>query len=59
MNLSINMCAETDKEIEKMKQLRYRKIVEKILWLSLYTRPDITYATTQCTTFCNNYGSIH
>ena len=59
VNLSKDMCAKTDTEKEQMKQLPYREIVGKLLWLSLCTRPDIMYATTQCAKFCNDYGPTH
>ena len=59
VNQSKDMCVKTNEEGEQMKQLPYREIVGKLLWLSLSTRPDIMYATTQCAKFCNDYGPTH
>ena len=59
VNLCKDMCAITDEQKEQMSQLPYREVVGKLLWLSLCTRPDILYATTQCAKFCNDYGPTH
>ena len=39
-----------------MKQFPYREAVDKLLWLTIFTRPDIMYAVTQAAKFCNNPG---
>ena len=42
-----------------MKQFPYREAVDKLLWLTIFTRPDIMYAVTQTAKFCNNPGRDH
>ena len=59
VNLCKDMCAETDEQKEIMTQLPYREVVGEVLWLSLCARPDIMYVTTQCASFCNDYGPAH
>ena len=57
--LSKSMCPTSDSDIIYMKQLPYREAVGKLLWLAIFTRPDIMYAVTQVATFCNNPGRDH
>jgi hypothetical protein len=55
VNLSVEECPTSSDEIERMKLLPYRSVIGKLLWLSLCTRPDIMYATIQCSKFSVNF----
>jgi len=57
--LSKSMSPTTDEEREEMKKIPYREAVGTLLWLSLGTRPDISYAVSQVTKFNDCYGSEH
>ena len=42
-----------------MSHLPYRAVIGSLLWLSLGTRPDITYAVSQVAKFSANPGLEH
>jgi len=50
---------ESDAEKEFMTNIPYREVIGSLLWLSLGTRPDITYAVSQVAKFSANPGPTH
>ena len=48
-----------DAEKEAMRNIPYREVIGSLLWLSLGTRPDITYAVSQVAKFSANPGPEH
>ena len=59
VNLSKTMCPESAQEKGEMQQIPYRQAVGTLLWLSLGTRPDISYAVSQVAKFNENPGKEH
>jgi hypothetical protein len=57
--LSSNMNAISECDIEYMKELPYREAIGSLLWLSMGTRPDITYAVSQVAKFNSEPGPQH
>jgi hypothetical protein len=57
LSTSMNAISETD--IEYMKDLPYREAIGSLLWLSMGTRPDITYAVSQVAKFNSEPGPQH
>ena len=57
--LSSNMNAVSECDIEYMKELPYREAIGSLLWLSMGTRPDITYAVSQVAKFNSEPGPQH
>jgi hypothetical protein len=57
--LSKKMSAITDAEKEEMKNIPYREAVGKLLYLSIATRPDISYAVGVLCRFNENPGMEH
>jgi len=53
------MSSTTDEEREEMKKIFYREAVGTLLWLSLGTKPDISFALSQITKFNDCYGKDH
>ena len=49
----------TAQEITTMQSIPYREAVGSLLWLSLGTRPDISYAASQVAKFNSNPGLLH
>jgi len=63
VRLSKSQCPSTDNAINFMAEFdratTFREILGGLLWLSINTRPDISYAVNQISKFCNNPGPIH
>jgi len=60
LQLSIRDCpADGSKEQEEMKQYPYRSIVGSLLFVSVMTRPDITYIVNSLARFSTNPGKPH
>jgi hypothetical protein len=57
--LSEKMCPTTDEEKEKMASVPYREVVGKLLYLSITTRPDISYAVGVLCRYNANPGPKH
>jgi hypothetical protein len=57
--LSKTMSPTTEEEKAKVSKLPYREAVGTLLWLSLGTRPDISYAVSQVAKFNDCYGEKH
>ena len=49
----------TEAETISMQTIPYREVIGCLLWLSLGTRPDITYAVSQVAKFSANPGQVH
>ena len=49
----------TEAETISMRTIPYREVIGCLLWLSLGTRPDITYAVSQVAKFSANPGQVH
>ena len=49
----------TEEETISMRTVPYRVVIGCLLWLSLGTRPDITYAVSQVAKFSDNPGQVH
>ena len=54
---SMNEMSEVD--IEYMKDLPYREAISSLLWLSMGTRPDISYSVSQVTKFNSEPGPLY
>jgi hypothetical protein len=52
-------CPTTEVEIMKMKQLPYESLVGNVLYLSICTRPDISYSVNRVSRFMKNPGKNH
>jgi hypothetical protein len=57
--LSTCMNAMTESDIVFMSELPYREAIGSLLWLSMGTRPDITYAVSQVAKFNSEPGPLH
>ena len=57
--LSRNMSPTTEEEKAEMSKIPYREAVGTLLWLSLGTRPDISYAVSQVARYNDCYGMEH
>jgi hypothetical protein len=53
------MNAVSDNDIKFMNELPYREAIGSLLWLSMGTRPDITYAVSQVAKFNSDPGPQH
>lgn len=59
VKLSNSSKPETQEEIEKMKTKPYRELIGGLIYMANTTRPDIAFATSTLSRFCNNPGEIH
>lgn len=57
--LTQNMCPKTDAELQEMRDVPFRMLVGCLLWLSNWTRPVISYATSIVLQFLANPGTQH
>ena len=57
--LSKSMSPTTNEEKAEMAKIPYREAVGTLLWLSLGTRPDISYAVSQVARYNDCYGIEH
>jgi len=57
--LSTSMNAMSENDIDYMKDLPYREAIGSLLWLSMGTRPDITYAVSQVAKYNSEPGPLH
>ena len=57
--LNTSMNAVSDSDIELMSSIPYRESIGSLLWLSMGTRPDITYAVSQVAKFNSDPGPQH
>ena len=59
VTLSKSMSPTTEEEKAEMSKIPYREAVGTLLWLSLGTRPDISYAVSQVARYNDCYGMEH
>jgi len=57
--LSTRHCPENDTEKQEMEEIPYREAVGSLMFVSVVSRPDITYAVNQVSRFLNNPGKRH
>jgi hypothetical protein len=57
--LNIEMCPKTETEINDAKNLPYKELVGKLMYLATCTRPDIAYTVRELAQFMSNYGAAH
>jgi hypothetical protein len=58
-SLSSSDCPTTEEEINGMKAHPYQSAVGALMYLSITTRPDITYATSVLASHMHNPGEQH
>ncbi len=58
-HLNASMFPQTPADIEEMKEKPYMRAVDKLNWLALATRPDISYTVSQLAHFNSNPGPQH
>jgi hypothetical protein len=56
---SRNDCPSDPTEVDRMKKTPYREAIGSLMYASVATRPDITYAVSALSRFLDNPGSIH
>lgn len=59
IQLSKDQCATTTEEITLMRDKPYREALGALMYISVATRPDITYAVTQLARYSQNPGPLH
>ena len=59
LKLSAADCAVTEDDKMKMEQLPYKSLVGNVLYLSICTRPDISYSVNRVSRFMKNPGEKH
>ena len=56
---SRNECPSDPQEVDRMKKIPYREAIGSLMYASVATRPDITYAVSALSRFLDNPGDIH
>ena len=56
---SRNECPSDPAEVSRMKKTPYREVIGSLMYASVATRPDITYAVSALSRFLDNPGDIH
>ena len=59
VRLSTDQCPKTTEEIAAMRNILYRQAVGSLMYTSLGTRPDITFAVTRLSKYLQNPGPAH
>ncbi|XP_046145004.1 secreted RxLR effector protein 161-like [Osmia bicornis bicornis] len=59
VTLSIEHGPSTDEEREQMVRVSYRELIGSLMYLALYTRPDIQYTVTKLSQYNINPGKVH
>ena len=59
LKLSKSMSPSTAEEKEEMKNVPYRQAIGSLNFISVCTRPDISYELSRCAQFCENPGQQH
>ncbi len=57
--LSKEMCPKTEAEARQMAKLPYRELIGCLMYLSVGTRPDISYAVSELSKYLVNPGKAH
>ena len=58
-HLNASMSPQTPADVEEMKDKPYMRVVGKLNWPALATRPDISYTVSQLARFNSNPGPQH
>lgn len=56
---SKDMCPQNEDEREQMKKIPYRQAIGSLLFLTMITRPDISFAVNVLSRFCEEPGPTH
>jgi hypothetical protein len=59
MKLSKDHCAKMDEEKEAMRKVLYCQAIGSLMWATVATRPDITFAVSLLSQFMENPGRTH
>ncbi|XP_073033921.1 secreted RxLR effector protein 161-like [Primulina eburnea] len=59
VTLSKCMCPKTDEEIENMSHIPYASAIGSIMYVMIFTRPDIAYALSVASRYQSNPGPLH
>ncbi len=59
LKLTKEMCPTTDAEKKKMEKYPYRELIGCLMYLSVGTRPDISYAVSELSKYLSNPGMTH
>ncbi|XP_055821255.1 secreted RxLR effector protein 161-like [Solanum dulcamara] len=57
--LSLEICPKTKKEKENMSRVPYSSVVESLIYVMMYTHPDICYAVGLVSRYQSNLGRNH
>ena len=57
--LSMGDAPTTEKERAEMKDIPYRNLVGSLMYLAVWTRPDLAMAVSTLSRFCQNPGRKH
>ena len=52
-------CPVSDEEKEQIKNVQYRRLIGKLIYLAVAKRPDISYAVSVMSKFLSNPGRVH
>jgi hypothetical protein len=58
-NLTKEMCPKTWEEIEYMSRVPYSSVVDSLMYVMVFTRPDIAHAEGVVRRYMNNLGKEH
>ena len=53
------MCPKTEEEAKRMQNIPYQELIGALMYLALFTRPDIAHAVSVLGQFNANYGTQH
>ncbi|KAJ3559911.1 hypothetical protein NM688_g60 [Phlebia brevispora] len=54
-----NQCSTNSQEIARMRRIPYREIISSLMYISIATRPDISFTVSTLSQFLDNPGKIH
>ena len=53
------MCPKTEEEAKRMENIPYQNLIGALMYLAVFTRPDIAHAVSVLSQFNANYGTQH
>ena len=59
VKLSVKQCPSSDQEKEEMLEKPYRSLVESLMYLTTWTRPDLAVVVSELSRFSSNPGKVH